>query len=454
MKLSPEVAGPASAPSFNRSFILVAAVFLLLAIRLFWYVNHYAVNLFFLDQWDFYNSVLFEDHSLWEIFRWQHGPHREGIGMLLALLVDPLFHWSTRAQAFVATSLIVAAAICALFLKYRLAGKFEWTDVVIPIIMLKPDRRDALWETVNYCHSLVPLLIMLFCLAWTVRNERVKFALVVVFDFLVTYSGYGFFIGLMTPVLLIATYLTGRDRASTERKWLAGCIVASFLSLASFFYSYLHQTAAQCDSLWSAPVLRYFWFVDLLYATTMGTRSIARFAKGIGMVVFVLVALVAAVGWWRAFRQSEKVRGLHLAAMILTAYSICFCLFAALGRTCMGLDTAVASRHINYVQLGILGLYLGALAVRRPVWRWWLPALLVIALLPSLRVPPSDESVMEYHRAVMSAWRTCYLGGGSIAQCDKRTNPIYPWPEATHLEEKLEFLRSTGQNLFSDSDAF
>lgn len=147
---------------FKSSFVLVSVAFAALAIRLFWFTNRYAVNIFNLDQWDFNEPVLFQDGSLWEIFRWQHGPHREGFGTVFALLVEPWLHWNSRAEAFVATGLIVMATACAVHLKYRLCGALAWTDVIIPAIMLKPDRWDTLWDTVNFSHSGAPLLILLY----------------------------------------------------------------------------------------------------------------------------------------------------------------------------------------------------------------------------------------------------------------------------------------------------
>src|SRR5580698_10053421 len=99
---------------------LIAIVFITLAVRLFRLTARYAVNIFFWDQWDFNDATLFQKHNLWEVFRWQHGPHRQGMGGLLAALIEPLFHWNSRTEAFVATSLVVVAGLAILLLKYRL----------------------------------------------------------------------------------------------------------------------------------------------------------------------------------------------------------------------------------------------------------------------------------------------------------------------------------------------
>ena len=94
--------------------ILVVFVYTAFAARLFFIISRYAVNVFYWDQWDFNNATLFEQHTLWEIFRWQHGPDRQGLGGVLEKLFEPLIHWNTRYESFGIGAIIVIAAILAL----------------------------------------------------------------------------------------------------------------------------------------------------------------------------------------------------------------------------------------------------------------------------------------------------------------------------------------------------
>jgi hypothetical protein len=51
-----------------------------------------------------------------------------------------------------------------------------------------------------------------------------------------------------------------------------------------------------------------------------------------------------------------------------------------------------------------------------------------------------------------SAWRNCYLARHDIHHCDTLTHfQIYPQPEATHLQEKLDLLERNRLNLYADS---
>src|SRR5579883_2285307 len=71
-------------PSRQWEALVLFGASLILASRLFLQVSHYAVNIFFSDQWVFDDATLFQRHSLWEMFRWQYGPQRQGVGALLS----------------------------------------------------------------------------------------------------------------------------------------------------------------------------------------------------------------------------------------------------------------------------------------------------------------------------------------------------------------------------------
>lgn len=255
--------------------VLVAIAFVALAIRLFQLTAQYAVNMFFWDQWDFNDAALFGHHSLWEIFRFQHGPHRQGVGGLLGALVEPWFHWNSRTEGFLVAGIVVVAGLCMLLLKYRLFGSISWTDVVIPMLALTPAQWESTWSTANLAHGVLPVtLIVLYCIAWTWPHEKAKYAAIVVLNFVTLYTGFGIFIGLLTPVLLLVEYLRDRRAGGANGRWLLGCLALSIVSIASFFVGYANEDASGCDSIFSATPLQYGQFLSLMFASTTGIRGI------------------------------------------------------------------------------------------------------------------------------------------------------------------------------------
>src|SRR5499425_2660591 len=150
------------------SLALVLSAAAALSARLLLLISRYAANVFFMDQWDFNDATLFERHSLWEMFRWQHGPHRQGLGALLSYFIEPHFAWSGRSDSFMAGAVVIVAATSALLLKRRLFGSISAWDICIPLIFLTPLQYEALFITANLTQGPIPLLlILLYCAAWT-----------------------------------------------------------------------------------------------------------------------------------------------------------------------------------------------------------------------------------------------------------------------------------------------
>lgn len=125
-------------------------MFVILAGRLFRLISRYAVNLFFIDQWGINRATLFEKHSLWEMFRWQNGPHRQGAGALISYFLEPHFSWNSRTESFLIGGLIVFVAICALWLKMRLFHSIELSDVCIPLILFTPLQVGQIFVVANW----------------------------------------------------------------------------------------------------------------------------------------------------------------------------------------------------------------------------------------------------------------------------------------------------------------
>jgi hypothetical protein len=202
-----------------KGFAVVAALFLLLSQRLMTLISSYAVNIFSMDEWDFHGATLFEKHSLWEMFRWQHGPHGQGMGALLAYFAEPHFQWNSRSEAFLAGIIVILAAVCALYLKTRLFGPIGFYDVCIPLIFLNPLQHESLFGTTNFAHGPLPvLLVLLYCLAWTISSAPVRYSLVLFINFATIYTGFGLFLGIITPIALAADYWLNSERCSAPLK--------------------------------------------------------------------------------------------------------------------------------------------------------------------------------------------------------------------------------------------
>jgi hypothetical protein len=439
------------------SFLIVVVAFVAFATRLFLLISRYAVNIFFSDQWEFNDATLFQRHSIWQMFAWQHGPHRQGLGALFSRLVDPLSQWNSRTESFIVGGVVVVAAICALWLRRRLYGPFSVFDVVIPAVFFIPAQWETLFMTANFAHGPFPLLlVVLYCLAWTCDRKVLQYSLVVLINFLAIYTGFGLFLGVLTPILLVLDYWAAIPDRRLPRTYFVGALIVSLISLGSFFLGYKFNADLDCFSPKPQSPSSYLFYMALMFAhifAVKGTRTLARIV-GITILSVLLVSLASAI-WPLLRRQNPSLtdqgqkRG--LITMALIAYSLLFSMNTAYGRLCGGLATALAPRYVIYLELGVLGLYFHLLSIRQvSMRRLLLSAFLVTVLAASVQV---DRRRMEYFRAVRQRWKECYLQTEDIKRCDQVAGfPIFTHPpERTHLQEKLQYLKKTHQNLYLDS---
>ncbi|MFZ0798813.1 MAG: hypothetical protein WCA13_15070 [Terriglobales bacterium] len=441
---------------FRLPVIVAATVLLATAARLVLAVWRYSVNLIFWDQWDFY-TPLFQHASLWRIFNWQHGPHREGIGLVLDKFVLDSTRWNSRAEALFMVATLSAAALVALRLKQKLFGSWGggdfsygdlgYSDIAIPCLFLTCAQMEALVGEANPSYSAIPeLLIGLYCLAWMLPKPIARYAAVLVLNFLLIYTGFGFFMGVVTIGVLLFDLRRAFRTKSPGFPVVALLLAAA--SLAGFFYRYRFDPAVPCFHFPDAHPLNYPWFIGLMLSYFLGLRTVL-----LASVAGSFLALVAlAVLIWHGVRlwRNLELAAADLTIVVLLSFSLLFGANAAVGRVCLGMpEAAQLSRYAGLLVPAFLAIYFHLLTWRKSAFRTALLALFALALIPgAVRMPNgySPQLVSDGKQA----WKTCILQIGNINYCDRATGfPLYPDPRRTQLLEKLQFLQKNRLNLYS-----
>src|SRR5262249_2494026 len=172
----------------------------------------------------------------------QYGPHRQGVGALFSFVLGTWSHWNSQTELVGAGVVVVLAAGLALYLKVRLYGPITYFDTTIPLVILTPSQLESFASYINPAHGpFTVLLVILYCLTWTFKSAQWRYTFVVLTAFVTTYTGFGLFIGLMTPVLLaIDWYVNSRSRLTLA------ALVISIISLSSFFVGYQVAPAVAC----------------------------------------------------------------------------------------------------------------------------------------------------------------------------------------------------------------
>ena len=428
-----------------KPYLLVFAVYVALAWRFFRMISRQAVNVFYSDQWDFNDATLFEKHTLWEVFRWQYGPQRHGLGGVAMKLLEPSIRWNSRYEAYGIGVILLVAALLALYLKARLFGPIGYADVVIPAFFLTPAQFEIVIGATNPGWSAIPLLlIILNCLCWTISSSAWKYFGVVVVNFLLVYTGYGIFMGLLTPAAIAIVYWRTKEAGSAAAFWI------SIASLLSFFLGYQpHHSGAECFTVFPANPVLYAMFMSSMFGNAAGLKGSTALVLLVGamMLVVSIVSLDILVKRLRHDDSPSLTR--DLVASILIAFCLIFMLGTAYGRLCLGMAFATMPRYVTYTILGLFGLYLFSLSMSRTRLRALLTTTVcLIAVLSSVRMSRYDAETATYISNGKRAWRDCYLQLHDVRRCDAETNfQIYPEYSAG-FQRKLDFLEQNQLNLF------
>jgi hypothetical protein len=312
-----------------------------------------------------------------------------------------------------------------------------------------------LWSP-NPSQGFLPLLLTtLYCFCWLIRPYHWKYICILLVNFFLIYGGFGIFIGPVTPVLLALDYRANTRRLATRYQWgTAAALAISIASFASFFADYKFQPAVDCFSPGLQNPTVYAWFVALMFASAAGLKILSLvFATVVGSVALLLVMVGLAITAKRLLAQNSETWSRDAAVAALLAYSAIVCLNTAYGRMCLGLAAAGNSRYTSYVILGLFGVYLYALSIRRRNLRVsLLVVLLAFAMLSARPLNRKDALVNAGVCNGKRVWRECYLARHDIYECNVLTHfQIHPHPEETHLQEKLDFLERNHLNLYDGS---
>lgn len=447
----------------NRLRLLgnAAALALLTAVvcRWWYYVDTYSVNLLVWDQWDLYDAF-FAPHGWLDLFRWQHGPHRQGVGFFITKIVADLSGWNTRMESFAIGGIVFLSMLGALVLKMRLTTSLRWPDVTIALIFLTPLQWSIFASVPNPSHGAVPLLLLMcFCLGWTLRHPPTRYAAVLTLNLMLIYTGFGLVVGIITPALLAADLFVAFWHDGPHK--LGAPIVRILISLvcgATFFMGYRFLPAAPGFRFPIAAHWQYPVFVTLMLANFWGIKGvgIVSFVTGTVTMMTMLAVCSFHIRHWVRRRLEVEVRNgnadVDRIVVVLTTFTLLFCILTAIGRVPLGLNTAQASRYVTYLIPGFFGIYLHLTSRTPQKGSPVLQLALIIGLIAAtFPLPQVDAQTVSWLSQSKFRWKKYYLQTENIEESNRKARfMIYPDADRTHLQRKLMYLKTNRLNLFQD----
>jgi len=262
---------------------------------------------------------------------------------------------------------------------------------------------------------------------------------------LAVFTGFGFFVGLVQPLLFAAEWVHARGDDGRRRAAALG-LVLSALTLIAFFVGWHFVTAVDCFEFPPARPLESVDYLGFLLSRPLGMHRLggARtwVARGVALAAFGFAA-------WTLVRLLRRDGVAFRIVALLLGFTFLFAVNTTIGRVCTGLPTAGTSRYVPYVVPGWMAVVLASRCWARPTLRWaLLVALLILTTTRAFNVR-ADEAMGRHFAEGKRRWADCYRQRHDIHACDVETgSPVYPSPQATRMQEKLDFLEARHLNLF------
>jgi hypothetical protein len=441
------------------SVLVLLGVWGFLLLNMIFFVDTYGVDLLYGDQWDYLRPV-FEGASLWELFRFQHGPHRMGVGLILDSWILQSTSWSARAEGFFAVGLMFLSSLLALGLKVRVCRSISVFDVAIALIFLYLAQYELLVLVPNLSHGPLPVLLVLSVAHVALsQNTGLRLFAYCVLDFVLVYTGFGIFAGLLIPLLiLIEMYQAWRYQSDDGQKcWklvpYLAALVCTSLSLLSFFYEFDIDPSNNCPAT-SAPLVDYARFVIMIFNKFIGVfQPDGTFFLG-GLFILVMVGAGSAYGIFLLQRDSDSTsRAVARSLSFLIGFSVLFAVGTAYGRVCATtLAFAHSSRYTPYVMPATLAVYiLFQMALRKGTRILGSICIIAALLVGHFHNFKIDKKTFIPSHEFQVKWTECYREKKSVGICSEQLGAqLHPCPSCTAMESMLSDFELNGLNLFSE----
>lgn len=433
-------------------FLIVTAA---VSLRMLAFIQEYSVNVYFWDEWDYLDEMFFNKGYIAEFLR-IHGPHRMGLGYWVIDILAKITDWNSRANSYAVFAVYFFTNFFAWELKVKITRRAEYWDSLIPLFVLSLAYYESLVIVPNVSLNALPVLFLfLYARALLVDNVGIQVILLLILDLLATYTGFGLFVGYLTPLVIAFLYLKTRhlpDRPIQVTKFYALAFILSLGIIGSFYWNYILYSASDCYKFPHDRPLEYLYFIGAGLGNFFSLRG--------GYLVLFEAYLVVILGTMYLRFASQFVRSAwegkershaNLSIAFLVTYCLLFLFLSSLGRVCTGWEEAArAPRYTAYM----IPLFVGVLIwFSRQKSKWHklgIFGLIFFAILGEYFFHFHAIQDVKKYSNIQRVWADTYRETKSIEEANRRAgHPIFPSPEATKLQEKLDFLERNQLNLFS-----
>ncbi len=430
---------------------LLLIVMGLLILHWYWLIEGYGVNMLFLDQWNILYPII-KQEGLWAAFSQLNGPHRQGLGGIIQYVIYPLSGWNTQWEAYVAVFFLALTTLIAVRIKQRLTGTLTLADLCIPFLFLSLQLYESILVAPNLSHGVLPLfLFFLSAYVMCCVADRWQGPVLAFLVLLTTYTGFAFFSTVLMIPFLFIKFWRSIDKGLQRTFFFSG-VFALFFG-GSFFYNYTLQPAVLCfkfphDRPWEYLTYSFHVFNNALGLYELPTSIQIIFHQWLTPIPFILLT-----GLWLGtlYRLVHKKMSSTADNILfyLISISLLFYALTAVGRVCLGPESARAPRYLMYAIPTFFAIYL-ILTKWLPSSRWKSLLMTILFLLlvsKEVRLHQYLPSRLQEYKMTKLTWKECYLQHKSIQKCNKQVGMVIVMEES-FSEDFLRIMEKNKLHIF------
>ena len=416
---------------FSCILILILSYFLLLEIKAD------SFNLVFSDQVDLFAGY-YADPNFLSLFMQQHGPHRQGLGALLMYPVLKISQWNLTYLSYLTLLLMTLSSI--FFSVAMLRRTITLVNLSVVGLVLSFGSLELITVTPNISHSVLPIfytsVIVFISIQFGTLSHKHNY-IVLALSILSLFTGFG--------IILFITYLAIDligyffDKVILHKKINLNYFFLKYffivLAISTFFYDYNFSKA---DAEGCSPsALTNLWSVlEYSFAVASNPLGGAWFGKYSILVGFFTVMLYSVVGVKAAYSYFMESDGLSYAVIFLILGSLFFILNASIGRHCLGIDSAFASRYFLFSSLGLIGVLISSAFWKGKLFLGFYTTLAIFVFITQATIVYMQPLKMsQYFFNQKRNFVECVESGLSVSDCNAIYS-IYP-PDSSKLNDLL-----------------
>lgn len=402
--------------------LLVISVVGITFVVLYWRFVYFnlinSVNIPFADQWPLYQFYITRP-SIVELFTFQYGPHRQGLGYVLSWVIASLSNWNIQAEVLLSTLVQGLTAISLLFLKKRLFQTWHVSDVYIPISVFSLRYFEVFTTTPNLSLAVFPIfLVTLLAHIWISSPSYILFFSIIAV--VTIFSGFGM---LVTP-LVILLLLHGFIRSSHAARPFFNSLAAIFVlcvGCAIYFLGYSFTTSVECNINPLPLIASYPLFIGSMILNQIKIFFMFPYlAQWLGFLLYIM-----AIYWLgniiTRIVKSQQNNAFDDVQVLLVGVSVLFIFAATIGRACLDIQASQAPRYLLYLLPINIAFYFYLLQRinKNMLYIIALVMLLFIQtdILNNDTIVKTSASLSENKRR----WVACYFSYNSVPLCNQLT---------------------------------